>query len=168
MKVYDDTRDAIYVKLKDVPSIGRVFPHLRFASDLTTFEDLYTVPHPLEPSMKLMCVCWVTRVTQVEEPSWTDNDLHAAITVTSRWRITLLYGFEDDEDTERASETLFQRLVDSVLEEFRFDETLGDATGVLRAWPLELLSANVGRLEGGDQLCHRAEFSLRVEHLINS
>ncbi len=165
MKVYDDTAEAIVLKLKAVAGIGKVFQTPKRVTDMKTLEDLYTVPHPRTPEEKILCVAWLTRIAQGEDPSWSDDSQQAGVTATSRWQVTLLYQYEDDDEPERTSEVAFQNLVDAVLEEFRLDGAL-EAEGVTRTWPMSAESLTVGTMEGGSTLAHRAVLILRVEHFI--
>lgn len=164
---YATVRDRIKTLLESVSGIGKVYGSPRHTNDWPGFLQRFAVVHPNDATRQLICVCWMTRIRAIElsESKTGSRDEANVLTGVERdedWEITLVVGFQDDDTNP--SEDLFQVLVDSIQEKFRWQDQLGIPSVIFKSYPLDLTYAGLamfGNPEG--VLCHKATFMLHLE-----
>lgn len=156
-------RDTIYTNVVAVSGIGKVFRHIRYSSEWDKFLSLFTTVNPADATKKLINVTTITRINAPESRdtgtgSVDEADDLVAIERRETWEIRIWYGFDDDDDYTKASETGFHVLLDNMQQRFRFLDQLGIPATIERSYPLSLQDAGLRMFS--DVLCHAAVFHL--------
>lgn len=154
---YEAVRDAIHALVISVPGVGNVFKHERLSTDWATFLARYVVS---TSGVDVINVAWFSRIASTETATRDEALVPVAVEATEVWRVTLAYGFQDDEDSNLASDRAFQLLVDRLKDAFRFSEALGIPDIVLYAEPADV--PTIGLYQVSDVVVHRAEMNIRV------
>jgi hypothetical protein len=148
------TRAAIKAKLESVPNIGMVHDRQRFSTRESEFKKLY-----FDETQKRICGWNFSRVRTLEY-----DDGLGQVRRSIEWK---LYGFMSFDDKD-ASEIIFDDLVESIVQSFRADSTLGGTCLAtknldLDEGPIGIQVDAITTVMFAGVLCHRAELSLLTE-----
>jgi hypothetical protein len=153
-------RDRIYTLLANVQGIGKVYNFPRYSADWKTYLDRFKVK---VNDKAIISVVFFSRYASQEQESplggRSENSELTSVDRIETWNITLIYGYDDDE--EQPSEYDFQELLDRIQEKFRFEDFLGMSGTVTKSWPIQVVSS--GLFMFGDVLCHRADMTLKLQ-----
>lgn len=148
-------RAAIKAKVQGVTNIGVVHDYERYANAMNEFRTLYQADIA---GVKQVRGWYIRRMTRRES-----SDYQGRHEVILGWRVQ---GFMSLDDAS-ASEKTFDSLVETLVDAFRADETLGGAVdSSIVGEDAGLQIEDTGPVMFGGVLCHSARGRLMTRHFI--
>jgi hypothetical protein len=168
MSTFTNTRDSLVTNLTNVTGIGKVLKSAPYSTDWQSFLSRFAVTHPTQTNNRYICVAWVSRraFSEIETGKGSRDEAETIVAVTKdeTWQMTVLVGYQDD-DT-KASEEIFNELVDRIADKFRLIDPATFTTPIEEAWPVQLESA--GEYFFGEVLCHKAVLTIHLQHRLTT
>lgn len=149
MPTLDQVRSAIVAKFEGVSGIGVVNSYVRFVKRKEDFDTYYVTSGKVN--------AWnIRRISRQ-----TSSAALGRWTITNRWQIHGYYGLDDSAQ----SEIVFDNLIESVIDAFRIDETLGDVVdSIVVGDEAGIQLDDMGAYDIIGITCHRCVMRLNTRH----
>ena len=151
MGTVTQVRDAIAAKISAVPNVGVVHKYERFSKSSDTLKALY-----YDSSLKRI-QAWTVRRKASQK-----RDIETGLlSRVDRWQVSFFMGMNDADQTG----ILFDDLLQTVVDAFDDDPTLGGVTDIIRdnRGPYGLQVDDIEPVVFAGLLCHRASLTLMTD-----